>query len=219
MEDSLIVESFHFISKEEALARFERDFPQLEGIVRDLKENPFPASYEIVFKKGIDSPYAITSFLEEMKELEGIEEIQFNREWLEKLIGISRIIRAIGFFLGGILILASFFIISNVININVYARQNEIEIFHLIGATNSFIKIPFIIEGIMLGLFGGIFSLFLLFVSIKSFPVYLGNSYSFIKPFIVFSFLSIKYCIGLLIGGGIIGLIGSLSSVGKFLKT
>jgi len=213
-----VVEDFHFVSREEALARFERDFPQLTGIIRDLEENPFPASYEIIFKKGIDSPYAITSFLEEIRELDGIEEVQFNQEWLEKLIGISKIIKAVGFFLGGILILASFFIISNVIKLSVYARQNEIEIFQLVGATNSFIKIPFIIEGTILGLIGGVFSLILLFIMVRFFPLYLGKSYNFIKPFVVFSFISIRHCLTLLIGGGIIGLIGSLSSVGKFLR-
>jgi cell division transport system permease protein len=153
-----------------------------------------------------------------MKEADGINEVQFNRNWLEKLMGISKIIRAIGFFLGGILVLASFFTISNVIKLNVYARQNEIEIFRLVGATNSFIKIPFIIEGLILGLMGGIFSLFFLFFTIKLFPIYLGVSYNFIKPFIVFPFLSIRHCLALLIGGGAIGLIGSLSSIGKFLK-
>ena len=145
--------------------------------------------------------------------------MQFNQEWLEKLIGVSKIIRAVGFFLGGILVLASFFIISNVIKLSVYARQNEIEIFRLVGATNSFIKIPFIIEGTILGLIGGIFSLILLFITIKFFPLYLGKSYNFIKPFIVFPFIFIRHCLILLLGGGVIGLIGSLSSVGKFLKT
>jgi len=151
--------------------------------------------------------------------LDGIDEVQFNQEWLEKLIGVSKIIRAVGFFLGGILVLASFFIISNVIKLSVYARQNEIEIFRLVGATNSFIKIPFIIEGTILGLIGGIFSLILLFITIKFFPLYLGKSYNFIKPFIVFPFIFIRHCLILLLGGGVIGLIGSLSSVGKFLKT
>ena len=213
------MEDFRFVSKEEALARFERDFPQLAGIIHDLKENPFPPSYEIVFKKGIDSPFVVSSFLEEIRELDGIDEVQFNQEWLEKLIGVSKIIRAVGFFLGGILVLASFFIISNVIKLSVYARQNEIEIFRLVGATNSFIKIPFIIEGTILGLIGGIFSLILLFITIKFFPLYLGKSYNFIKPFIVFPFIFIRHCLILLLGGGVIGLIGSLSSVGKFLKT
>jgi cell division transport system permease protein len=153
-----------------------------------------------------------------MRETDGIEDVQFNRDWLEKLIGVSKIIQAIGFFLGGILVLASFFIISNVIKLNVYARQNEIEIFRLVGATNSFIKAPFVIEGIILGFAGGILSLMLLFVSIKSFPIYLGPSYNFIKPFIIFSFLSLNHSLILVLSGGLIGLIGSLSSIGKFLK-
>ena len=71
---------------------------------------------------------------------------------------LSRLARAIGFFLGGILILASFFIISNVIRLNVFARKAEIEILRLVGATNTFIRLPFLIEGVALGILGSLLS-------------------------------------------------------------
>ncbi|MFQ6082138.1 MAG: cell division protein FtsX [Candidatus Aminicenantia bacterium] len=218
IKDSLLIKDYIFVSKEQALARFQKNFSHLKEIVSDLEENPFPASYEVTFKKGISSSYAILSFIEEMRETKGVEEVQFNQEWVEKLLGVSKIIKVIGFFLGGILLLASFFIISNVIKLNVYARQEEIEIFRLVGATNLFIKTPFIIEGVILGIIGGLSSLMILLIVIKLFPMYLGSSYSFIKPFIVSPFLTINQSLVLILGGGIIGLIGSLTSVGKFLK-
>ena len=83
---------------------------------------------------------------------------------------LSRLASAIGFFLGGILILASFFIISNVIKLNVFSRKDEIEILRMSGATNTFIRIPFLLEGVVLGFLGGLLSLLLLLVLIRIFP-------------------------------------------------
>jgi cell division transport system permease protein len=131
---------------------------------------------------------------------------------------LSRLAKAVGFFLGGILMLASFFIISNVIKLNVIARKTEIEILRLVGATNIFIRIPFLFEGIALGVMGSMVSLALLLLTIKLFPVYIG-SLGALQQLLNFRYLSLFQTLGLVTTGGVIGCLGSLSSVSKFLKT
>jgi len=219
LEKSRLVQKTQFVSPDEAMAKFLKKFPDLHGIVENLKMNPFPASYEISLREK-DLTYEETQpFIDRMKEMKGIEDVQFNKDWVEKMRSLSRLARAVGFFLGGILILASFFIVSNVIKLNVIARKDEIEILRFVGGTNMFIRIPFLAEGIILGAFGGILSLLLLFVVIKLFPVYLGSSLGILNELINFRYLTFSQSLALIFSGAVIGFFGSLSSIAKFLKS
>jgi cell division transport system permease protein len=153
-----------------------------------------------------------------MHNTKGIVDIQYNREWVERMQSLSRLARAVGFFLGGILILASFFIISNVIKLNVLARRNEIEILRFVGATNSFIRVPFLMEGITLGMLGGLLSLALLYSVIQIFPFYLGRSLGALQEIVNFRYLSLAQGLSIVSGGGVMGFLGSLTSLQRFLK-
>lgn len=218
LKQSALIAKIQFISSTQALERFLQRFPQLQGIIEDLKINPFPSSFEMAIEEKTLSPGEVESFLDEMRNTEGVEDVQFNRDWVEKMQSFSRLVRAIGFFLGGILILASFFIISNVIKLNVFARKEEIEILRTVGATDGFIRIPFLLEGVILGIVGGALSLLLLFILIKIFPFYLGKSLGAFQELINFRYLSLSQIGMLIAGGALIGLLGSLSSLARFLK-
>jgi cell division transport system permease protein len=219
LENSPLVQKTQFVSSEEAMEKFLAKFPDLAGIVDNLKLNPFPSSYEISLREKNLTYEEAQPFIDKMKRMAGIEDVQFNKDWVEKMQSLSRLARAIGFFLGGILILASFFIVSNVIKLNVIARKDEIEILRFVGGTNIFIRIPFLAEGIILGALGGILSLLLLFVVIKLFPVYLGSSLGILNELINFRYLTFSQSVALIFSGAVIGLFGSLSSIAKFLKT
>lgn len=218
LQESSLVNNVRYISAEQALERFQQNFPELQGIIENIEINPFPASFETNLAEENLSAETILRFIQVMKDMEGIEDVQFNRDWVERMQSLSRLARAIGFFLGGILALASFFIISNVIRLNVFARKNEIEILRLVGATNFFIRVPFLLEGIILGILGGIISLVLLFLLIKFFPLYLGASLGALNEIINFRYLSLTQAVLLIAGGALIGFLGSLSSLARFLK-
>ncbi|MCK7518224.1 MAG: FtsX-like permease family protein [Ignavibacteriales bacterium] len=130
----------------------------------------------------------MVAFVEGAKKRPGVTDVLFNQDWVEKMQGFSRLAGAIGAFLGGILILTSFFIISNVVKLNVFARKNEIEILRLVGGTNLFIRIPFWLEGITLGLLGSLLSLGLLFAVISLFPVYIGASLGSLQELLKFRY-------------------------------
>ncbi|MFO7980724.1 MAG: permease-like cell division protein FtsX [Candidatus Aminicenantes bacterium] len=218
LENSPYIEDVLYITSKQAKENFRKKFPELNDIVDNLELNPFPPSFEAVVKKNILSYDETIDLVNEIKSMPGIEDVQFNKDWLERIQAFSRLSKAVGFFLGGILVLASFFIISNVIKLNVLARKTEIEILRLTGATNLFIRTPFLIEGIILGLLGSLLSLLVLIIIIKTFPVYLGASLGTLTELISFRFLSFSQCLAVLISGCLIGLIGSYSSLARFLN-
>ncbi|MDD8030934.1 MAG: permease-like cell division protein FtsX [Acidobacteriota bacterium] len=215
---SELVEEVTYVSSEDAWNRFAANFPELKDILDNLNSNPFPPSYEVRLTDKILSLSAIVYFMENIKSLKGVIDFQFNQEWVEKMDSLSRIVRAIGFFFGGILILASFFIISNVVRLNVLARKNEIEILRLVGATNTYIRIPFLVEGFVLGLLGSLISLIILFIMIKVFPIFVGSSLGAAKDFFSLRPLTIEQSIWLIVGGVVIGILGSITSISRFLR-
>jgi cell division transport system permease protein len=218
LNQSPLLSRAEFIPAEQALDKFRGKFPELSGIVDNLKSNPFPSSFEATLKQNLDSSQESSAFLNQIRLMPGIEDIQFNRDWVERMHSFSRLARAIGFFLGGILVLASFFIISNVIKLNVFARQDEIGILRLTGATNMFIRVPFLFEGIALGFIGGILSLLLLLVLVNLFPLYLGTSLGVLNELINFRYLSLEQSMAIIMAGAATGFLGSISSLARFLK-
>ncbi|MFO7866073.1 MAG: permease-like cell division protein FtsX [Candidatus Aminicenantes bacterium] len=219
LENSEKIETVRFIGKTQAMNQFKEKFPELQDIIDSLEDNPFPPAFEAVIKDEFIGAESTLGFLRHLQSFPGIDEVQFHRDWVEKVQSFGKLTRAVGLFLGGILVMASFFIISNVIRLNVLARKDEIEILRLTGASNMFIRVPFLMEGIMIGALGGILSLLALFLLIQIFPVYLGTSLGALSEFIKFRHLTlVQACLILLVGGGI-GFLGSLSSLSKFLKT
>ena len=215
---SPLVSGVKVVGAEEARERFQKNFPDLKDILANLKINPFPSSLEARLKDTAPASREVAKLVQDVRRMKGVEDVQFNQDWVDKMQSLSRLAKAVGFFLGGILMLASFFIISNVIKLNVIARKTEIEILRLVGATNIFIRIPFLFEGIALGVMGSMVSLALLLLTIKLFPVYIG-SLGALQQLLNFRYLSLFQTLGLVTTGGVIGCLGSLSSVSKFLKT
>jgi len=218
LKQSDLVLKTKYISTEKAREIFQEKFPDLIAIVKNLDINPFPPSFETTLKENSVTSNEVSGFIDMMQNTAGVEDVQYNRDWVERIKSFSRLAKAIGFFLGGILILASFLIISNVIKLNVFSRTDEIEILQLSGGTNMFIRIPFLVEGIILGLLGGILSLFMLFLLIRLLPIYLGSSLGVFSELISFRYLSFSQCVGVITGGAVVGFIGSLSSLSRFLK-
>ena len=218
IKSSPAVVRVNHISREQAMERFKKNFPELGEIIKNLGANPFPPSLEATLQREVFMSDEILGFIDEIKNVQGVEDIQFNREWVRKMQSLSRLARAVGFFLGGILILASFFIISNVIRLNVFSRKSEIEILRLVGATNTFIRFPFLLEGVALGVLGSTLSLALLFLLIKLFPLYLGDSLGALREMVNFRYLSLSQSLTMILGGALMGLLGSLSSLSRFLK-
>jgi len=202
----------------EARELFLRRYPDLADIVRNLKDNPFPASVEMALSKPDIPTEQILRIIDEVKSDSAVEDARFNRDWADRIRSLSRLARAAGYFLGGILVLASFLIISNVIKLNVLARKSEIDILRLVGGTNAFIRMPFLLEGTVMGIAGSLLSLLLVLLVVKLFPIYLGSSLGALQELIGFRYLTFLQAAALVAGGALVGFLGSLSSLARFLR-
>ena len=161
------VESLDLVDRTEALERFKTLFRDLSSLPEDLGENPFPASYEVNLRPGHQSPAEVQRLAGVFADVPGVQEIQYDLLWIERLATGVRLLRAAGAFLGGILVLAGIFTISNVIRLTVYAREDELDIMRLVGATRAYVKGPFVVEGMLQGGLGGSLAAGLLWLTLR----------------------------------------------------
>lgn len=210
-------ESVKYIGKDEALKRFRSRLKGQEALLEGVAPDVLPASMEIALKKQYRSADAITGFVAGVKKVQGVGEVQYGEEWVGKFLTFFHLLRMLGILLGSFLLLAVLFIVSNTIKLTIMARKDELEILGLVGATPFFIKAPFLIEGMIQGAAGAVFSVILLVAGYYSFLSNAVNFLSFNPEEAGLSFLPPAYIAAILIGGVFLGLIGSLASLKKFI--
>lgn len=212
------VSSAHFISKDKALSEFKKDLASQTGLLDGLGENPLPAYFEVKIKKAYQDSGAVSSLAERFKKIKGIEDVQYGQEWVENLSSFLDLMVIAGLVVGGLVSLAVILIVSNTVKLTVYARAEDIEIMKLIGATDWFVKIPFLIEGVVIGLVGAFLSIALLFGIYQLLMQRLSLNAGILLGKFSIAFLSWPDIAILLFAGMLLGLFGSFVSVGRFLK-
>lgn len=155
------------VGREQALERFRGLFHDLRSLPEDLGENPFPASLEVALRPDHQSPAEVERLVHAFEKAPGVQEVQYDLLWVERLATGARLVRGVGAFLGGVLVLAGVFTISNVIRLTVYAREDELDIMRLVGATQAYVKGPFVVEGMIQGGLGGVLSVGLLWLAAR----------------------------------------------------
>jgi cell division transport system permease protein len=210
------VDSVKFVSRDEALTILKSSLKGQDGILEGLTENPLPSSLEIKLKKDYLNLESIEKFVKEIKTNDYFEDIEYGQKWLERFVTFFEILKITGFILGGFLFLFTLLIISNTIKLLFHSRREEIEIMKLVGATNRFIKIPFCIEGIILGLIGASIGLFFIYLSGN---LVMNRSFETLHFYLSthhFIFLDPTIVMYVLILGAVLGLAGSLLSLKSF---
>lgn len=202
-----------FVTSAQALARFKTYFVNLSQVVDELDENPFPSSYEVeVTPRVVQSP-GFTGEMKALRAMDGVEQVQFDWEWLNRLRRLIDIVNAVGLTAGGILAIAAAFTIANVIRLTMLTYREEIEIMRLVGATERIIRGPFIIEGILQGIIGGVAAVVLLFAAFFAGQRLLAPSSSILWSFLFIAFLPWQKIAAIIFGGMLAGWIGSWLSV------
>ena len=206
-----------YISKEHAIEILSRDMVSIREMVQELRENPLPDSFRISLTQGARTPEGINALVNRLKEIKEIQKVDYGEEWVERLNVLIATAKIIGVIVGGILLLVVLFIVSNTIKFTLLTRHKEIEIMKFVGATNLFIRVPFIIEGGFLGLISAIVSIGMLFFTYKlilykipaaAYVWFGGIEFMFIPPEVM----------ALFIGAAVLlGCFGSWVSVGKYL--
>jgi cell division transport system permease protein len=156
-----------YVSKEQALARFKSDFPELADVAVST-ENPFPPSIEVRLRTDPASTGAADGIAEQLATRPGIVDVRYDRQWLSRLMAVVTTVRIGGFAIAAVLVLGAAFTVSAVVRLSLQARRDELDIMQLVGAPFSFIRGPSVAEGAMLGGIGATLSLAVLWVLFAS---------------------------------------------------
>ena len=201
-----------FISKDEALKNMRKKMgASLE--LEDIGENPLPDSFEI----KIADYDKITEVADKIKLNSEIEDVKYGEDITKNLLSINKAVKTGGTLIILALMAATVFIVSNTIRITVYARRREIAVMQLVGATNWFIRWPFVLEGILYGFFGAISALIILSIAYSNFIPHILQALPFltlVKP----ENLTFRLFFILMITGIFVGTVGSWISANKYLK-
>lgn len=204
----------NYIDKNAALKRFEDRLGDQKQLLNALgKDNPFPDSFDV----QVDKPERIKEVAPLIGKLPKIETAKFGQEILENLFQLTRILRFGGVILVFFLAMATLFIISNTIRLTVFARRKEVTIMKYVGATDWFIRWPFLLEGMSLGFIGAIIASLILAIIYATIVDKIHGTLQFM-PILSASPLLWWVTLGLLIVGTAIGALGSFISLRKFLR-
>lgn len=200
------VREIEYISKDDAAQRFQEEFGQ--NIYEVLEFNPFPSSIVIHLNEGYLTPAAISKLKNRLELMTNVDEVFYKKPLLEKIDKYVQIVYILAILVGLVIIIIAIGLIFNTIRLTIYARKDMIHIMRLIGATEGFIRKPFLVEGILQGFLGGILASLAIYYSMKLIQIY-------IYPYIISHPLVF---VGLIIFSMIIGLFSAYLSVGKYIK-
>jgi len=160
------VEKITFISSRQAYERFKKQLAENQDVLTDIPEDFLPPSIEVYPVRSLDSLTRIKRFSDYLQTLPGVLKVQYGREWVQRFYSFIQLLRLVVILSGTLLILTTTFMMAHSIRLTLLTRQKELEVLRLVGATNNYIRMPFFLEGALLGFFGaaaGIAALYMLF--------------------------------------------------------
>lgn len=205
MQTDPVVADVGYVSPDSALSRARAELEEF----RDVMGGAFlPGSVELRLKDGQRDPQTVAEVARRLQTSAVVDEVRYGREWVEKLYRIRNIAALVGSVLGGVFALVAVIIIGSTIRMAVLARAREIEIMRLVGATNMFVRLPYLIDGALKGLLGGMLAVALSWGT----SIILGQSLMTIQ------FFDTRQIVLGVAAGGLLGLLGSWVSVGRHLR-
>ena len=212
------VEGVKYVSPFDAMAFLESKLGSQKNLLQGIQPAVLPPSFEIQLKKDYRNSVKIKEVVLQLKRFPQFEEIQYGQEWVETFSALVHIVRLTQWILGGLFLVAIIFITSNILQLTISSRREEIEIMHLVGASPAFIQVPFYVEGLIQGLLGGGLAIFFLYLLHKGFFLYIPPSIQAWLERIPIFFLPQWTILWILIGGMVLGFFGSFVASTRFLK-
>lgn len=200
------IKKIEYISKELAAERFKNEFGQ--DVFEILEFNPFPPSIIIHLEEGFQNPEQIKKIKDRLELISNVDEVFYKRPLLVQIDRYIKFVYLFASLAGIIIVIIAMVLIFNTIRLTIYARKDMIYIMRLVGATEGFVRKPFLVEGMIQGLAGGILSSIIIYYGLQLIKTYI-YPYLISQPLIY---------IGLLIFGMIIGVISAHLSVSRYLR-
>ncbi|MEW6621877.1 MAG: permease-like cell division protein FtsX [Bacillota bacterium] len=202
------------VSKEEGLAMLNKEFGSGYDLLWTLGgENPLPDFYVV----KVNNPELVRAIAQRIANLPPVEKVDYGQDYLDKVLSLLYWIRMVGLGAVGLLAAASVFLIGNTVRLTVYARSNEISIMKYLGATNWFVRWPFLIEGMFLGTIGSFIAATFLYFGYNVLIQHLAPAISFV-PLIQDKELLMQISGMLVVAGALLGGLASFISLGRYLR-
>lgn len=219
LETNPLIANADFISKEDALRGFKDQLGSRSGFLEGLEEdNPLPRSVDIELRPEAKRLEDVEATVSAIKSEKIIEEVVYGSQWVEQLQGVLKVFRLFGVVSLLVVLVIIMFLIANTIKLVIYARKDEISIMQLVGASDMFVKVPFILGGLIQGASGSALALFFLWVSTSILSMKLQNSHLFGIAVPELAFLGPSAVIGVLLVGIVVGAVGSFFALGRFMN-
>jgi cell division transport system permease protein len=212
------VETVNYLSPFDAMAFMETRLGKQKNLLEGIQPAVLPASIEIRLKKDYWGQTKIEDVISHLKGVSQIEEIQYGQEWIETFSVLVYLVRFTQWILGGLLLAAIIFIVSNTLQLTISSRREEIEAMQMIGANPAFIQVPFYLEGLFQGLLGATMAMGLLFLLYQVVLVIITPLMKGWMAGLPILFLPWETIVWVLSGGMILGLFGSFVASMRFLR-
>lgn len=210
------LEKVQFISKAQALEKMKQTMSSHSAFLATLQDNPLPDAVEIKIK-SYASFEQIQALAEQIKALDSVEDVEYGQGWLGKFLNVFNLFKITGYAMCSLFFFIALFITANTVRLAFYSRRLEVEIMRLVGATETFIKAPFYIEGVVQGFLGGLLGLAFLLAAYFTVSTGIAQNLSSYVYFDI-QFLSLK-TIGIIIfGSTFLGWFGCYLSLKQILK-
>lgn len=205
------VERVALVTKEAALARFERMAGSAE-LLAGLDENPLPAALELSLAPAARTRATIASLAAELDRWPGVELAQ-GQDWVEGYARALDVVRSLATGLGCVLAAAALLIVANTIRLAIYARRDELDILALVGASRTFVRVPFLLEGALQGLLGGLAALAIVYGVYAAFAPRLAHALELVLGRADLVFFTTAQALALVAAGALLGLFGSVTAL------
>jgi cell division transport system permease protein len=212
LDQSGVVAGREYVSKAQALARFRREFTELAPLTSGFDDNPFPASLEVRVSAGAEADGRGERLVRRIAALPGVADVRYDREWLSRFGAGLRSVRGAGLALAAVMALAAAVTVAAVVRLGLNARREEIEIMELVGAPLTFIRGPFVAEGLLQGGAGALLAVALLWVGFLGARAWWGSDLASMLDGASLAFLPARLCGYLVAGGMTVGAVGGLAA-------
>ena len=202
------VQSAVYVSEDSALARARGELVEFRDVLQELERNPLPASIELKLRPRFRDAQHVNEVADRLRGFGFVDDVRFGRDWVEKLDRLRQVAAAVGLVVGAAFAVVAIIIIGTTIRMAVLQRSREIAIMRLVGATDGFIRRPFLLQGAIKGLLGGLVAMGLAY-----------GAYTLINRWLIqAAFFSKEQAVALVGFGMLIGFFGSAASVGRHLR-
>ena len=208
LAESDLVADREYVSKDDALVRFRRDFTDLALVTTEFAANPFPASFEVRLRPGGHYAAGVDDLAGRLGAAPGVADVRYDRRWIERVASAVSLIRGIGLGIVGIFVVAAALTVGNVVRLACFARRDELEIMRLVGAPWFYVRGPFVVEGVLQGGVGALFALAVLWVAYSAGSAGYGELAAGVLGVDAVRFLPVGYTAFLVCGGMVVGCVG-----------